>query len=198
MKTIKVLLLGGLSALLLFSSSSCTKSTAANTSAVLSDSSVVFTATIDGVNWQADSVSAVLDLAGNLNKFKLLSITGYSGTKRIVVQCADTSFVNSNDSTMSLATYTTDSLSGNGQFGYFIKTTTILQDTIWRPAGITTRGYTILSASDGVKKKVSGSFNFTTLYYAIDSTGIDTAGTKVNITNGVFKNIPYKYRGQKD
>lgn len=196
MKTIKVLLLGGLSGFLLFSISSCTKSTAANTGAP-SDSSVVFTATIDGVNWQADSVSAVLALGGDLNKIKFLNITGYSSTKRIVLQCADTSLVNSNDSTMSLATYATDSLSDNGGFGYYIKAPTVFHDTLWRPEGLATRGYTTLSASDGVKKKVSGTFNFTTRYYAIDSTGIDTVATNVNITNGVFKNIPYKYSGQK-
>jgi hypothetical protein len=194
MTTVKVLLPGVLSGLLLFFSSSCVKSTAANTSTASTDSSVVFTATIDGTNWKADSVSAFLDLAGFERNFKLLLITGYSGTQRITLQCADTSFVNSNDSTMSLATYAVDSLSGNGAFTYFIRTTTAWQDTLWRPEGFTTRGYTILSASDGVKKKVSGTFNFTTLYHAIDSTGIDTAWTKVNITNGVFKNIPYTYK----
>lgn len=197
MKTIKVLLLGSLSGFLLFCISSCTKSTAANTGGA-TDSSVVFTATIDGVNWKADSVSAVLALAGELNNFKLLNITGFSGTKRIVIQCTDTTLVNSNDSTMSLATYAVDSLSRNGGFGYYIKTATPILDSLWRPQGFTTRGYTILSASDGVKKKVSGTFNFTTRYHAIDSTGIDTAGTNVNITNGVFKNIPYKFIGHKN
>jgi hypothetical protein len=105
MKTIKVLLLALLFGNIIFLGSSCVKSASGSDTATGSaDSSAVFTATINGVDWQADSVSAVLEQLYFPQDLKLLIITGYSGTKRIIIECSDTSSVGSNDSTMSLAT----------------------------------------------------------------------------------------------
>ncbi|HWK06978.1 MAG TPA: DUF6252 family protein [Puia sp.] len=194
MKTIKSLFLGGSAGILLFIVSSCSKSNDGSTSTGTADSSAVFTATIDGTNWKADSVSALLDALDYQDKLKFLIITGYSGTKKIIIECSDTAIARSNDSTMSLATYAADSLSWNGEFQYFSRTSNSLTNNTWQQGGVASRGYTILSASDGIRKKVSGSFNFTAMMVSLDSTRIDTTLTKVNITNGVFKNIPYTYQ----
>jgi hypothetical protein len=190
MKTNKVLLLALLLGNLIFIGSSCVKS-ASETSTGSADSSALFTATINGVNWQADSVSAVLNELYFPEGLKLLIITGYSGTKRIVIECSDTSLAGSNDSTMSLETYTADSLSWNAAFEYFSRTSSALTDTLWGQGGLAIDGSATISSSDGVKKKVSGSFQFSARLFLVDSMGIDTAGSTVTITNGVFKHIPY-------
>lgn len=190
MKTNKILLLAFLLGNLIFISSSCVKS-ASDTSTGSADSSAIFTATINGVNWQADSVSAVLNQLYFPEDLKVLVITGYSDTKRIIIECSDTSSTGSNDSTMSLATYAEDSLSGNAAFEYFSRTSSALTDTLWGQGGFATGGSITLSSSDGIKKKVSGSFQFSARMYQVDSLGIDTTGPTVTITNGVFKYIPY-------
>jgi hypothetical protein len=191
MKTNKVLLLALLGNLL-FIESSCVKSASGSaTSTGSADSSAVFTATIDGVNWQADSVSAVLNQLYFPEEVKVLTITGYSSTKRIIIECTDTSLAGSNDSTISLATYAEDSLSRNAVFEYFSRTSSALTDTLWGQGGLAIDGSATISSSDGIKKKVSGSFQFSARLFLVDSMGIDTAGSTVAITNGVFKHIPY-------
>lgn len=192
MKTNKVLLLALLFGNLILIGASCVKSASgSDTSTGSADSSALFTATIDGVNWQADSVSAALNQLYFPEGLKLLIITGYSGTKRIIIECSDTSSAGSNDSTMSLATYAEDSLSRNAAFEYFSRTSSSLTDTLWVQGGLATGGSVTLSASDGIKKRVSGSFQFSARMFQIDSMGMDTSGSTVTITNGVFKHIPY-------
>jgi len=191
MKTNKILLLAFLGNLLIIEASCVKSASDSATSTGSADSSALFTATIDGVNWQADSVSAVLNQLYFPGELKMLIITGYSSSKRIIIECSDTSSAGSNDSTISLATYAEDSVSRNAAFEYFSRTSSALTDTLWGQGGLAIDGSATISSSDGVKKKVSGSFQFSARLFLVDSMGIDTAGSTVTITNGVFKHIPY-------
>jgi len=48
-----------------------------------------------------------------------------------------------------------------------------------------------VTVSDGVNKRISGTFQFNARVLSIDSTGL--AIDSVTVTAGVFKNIPYSY-----
>lgn len=157
---------------------------------MLADSTALFSATIGGTNWQTDSVTAFL-VSEVRNGDKIMTITGYTSNRVISISLRDTSIVN--DSTLTAQLYPADSNSwGNASaFAYAYDKIWVGRNLVWKQEGPSVSGQATVSSSDGVNKKITGTFSFTARTLDIDSTGLvlDT----VNVTNGVFKNIPYSY-----
>src|ERR1700738_555051 len=103
MKTRKFLLPAVLlgSACIIFS---CTKNGAGPGSAVTADTSAIFSATIGGVSWKTDTVSAVMlnsSHEGEQLREKLMTITGISANRTITIILKDATSVTASDSTFS-------------------------------------------------------------------------------------------------
>lgn len=151
-----------------------------------------FTASIAGVDWKADSVWAYLarDTAHN---FKTLTITGYGASKELTVILTDSSQTTA-DSAVSVRIYAlgASDLQHAVEFVYASTPVSIgSSDTVWSKYGLGYDGQAAVTADDASAKKVSGNFHFDAKAVTLDSTGLvmDT----VKVTNGIFKNIPYKY-----
>ena len=189
MKTIKKSWLPGLVLLcLVYGLSSCHKENL-NGSNAMSDSTVVFSATVDGVKWQTDSVSAFL-VGDPRNQAKIMTITGYTSKRVISISLRDTSSL-SNDSTMTVQQYPLESWGNASAFAYGYNRISYGPNVTWQQQGAAEDGVADVTASDGVNKRISGTFSFTAKVLIIDSTGLLT--DSVVVTNGVFKNIPYSY-----
>jgi hypothetical protein len=154
------------------------------------DTTALFSATIAGMNWQTDTVTAYLT-----NEFgdrdKIMTITGYTANKVISISIRDTSSVIANDSTLNLQEYDVNFWGSAAEFSYLNKRILYRRDSVWEQQGYAENGHATVTASDGVNKRVTGTFGFTARVITIDSTNfkIDT----VNVSNGVFANIPYSY-----
>jgi Family of unknown function (DUF6252) len=150
---------------------------------------VVFSASIAGTSWNADSVWAVLQ-NDSCHSIKIMTITGYSASRQITLLLADSSKLSS-DSTITDEDYLlTDSIN-SAIFTYLASPLALGTDTIWSTEGVGQSGQATVTAVDGSSKKVTGNFHFNAQVVTIDSTGvrIDT----LSITNGQFKNISYQY-----
>jgi len=154
----------------------------------LSDSTAVFSASINGVSWQTDSVSAFL-VGDARTDTKIITITGYTSQRVIAVSLRDTT--SSNDSTMSVQQYPLDSWGNASAFAYGNNRVFYGPNVTWQQQGSAVTGTADVTASDGVNKRISGTFSFTAKLLVIDSVGLTT--DSVTVTNGVFKNIPYSY-----
>jgi Family of unknown function (DUF6252) len=155
-----------------------------------SDSLSLFSATIDGSNWQTDSVSAFL-VNEYPNHYKIMTITGYTSNRAITISLKDTSQTGSNDSTMRAQEYDLNNQMPFAEFSYVNNWIHVGRDWVWQQQGPGYNGQATVTASDGVAKTISGSFSFTAQVLSIDSTGLDVDTVKV--TNGVFKRVPYTY-----
>ena len=160
-----------------------------NGSSTLSDSTVVFSASINGVAWQTDSVSAFL-VGDHRTHTKIITIAGYTSQRVIEISLRDTSS-GSNDSTMTVQQYPLDSWGNASAFGYGYNRIYYGSNVTWQQQGTGVAGTADVTASDGVNKRISGTFSFTARLLVIDSVGITK--DSVTVTNGVFKNIPYSY-----
>jgi hypothetical protein len=160
-----------------------------NGSSTLSDSTAVFSATINGAAWQTDSVSAFL-VGDHRSQSKIITITGYTSQRLIEISLRDTSS-GANDSTMSIQQYPLDSWGNASAFGYGYNRIVYGPNVTWQQQGTAVTGSAEVTASDGVNKRISGTFSFTARLLVLDSASITT--DSVTITNGVFKNIPYSY-----
>ncbi|MDR3711485.1 MAG: DUF6252 family protein [Puia sp.] len=156
----------------------------------VSDSSASFSATIGGVNWQTDSVTAVMghEFPGYA---KIITINGYTSGRVISISLRDTSFYTSNDSTLLTGQYIVNNHGMDAAFVYLSEKALVGRDSVWRIQGAAESGTATVTASDGIGKLISGTFNFTARVVTLDSInlGIDTLA----VSNGVFKNIPYVY-----
>lgn len=154
------------------------------------DSTALFSATIGGTSWQTDSVSAFL-VSEVHNGVKIMTITGYTSNRVITISLKDTS--TANDSTLTAQLYPADSNSrGNASaFVYGYDKIWVGRNLVWKQEGSSISGEATVSSSDGVNKKITGTFSFVAQALDIDSTGLvlDT----VNVSGGVFKNISYSY-----
>ncbi len=171
---------------------SCRKDSVSNPAQVSTvDTNALFSATIAGVYWQTDSVAAIL-----VNEFphheKIITINGYTSNKVISISLKDTSFYTSDDSTILAAQYTAGNWDKEAAFGYFSGRMALGRDSVWKQQGAAENGQVTVTASDGVNKTISGGFSFTARVFTIDS--LSLSFDTVNVSNGVFKNIPYGYR----
>ncbi len=154
------------------------------------DSLALFSATIAGANWQTDSISAFL-VNESPYHYKIMTITGYTSNRVITISLKDTSSVGSNDSTVKIQEYDINNWMPFAEFSYANNWIQIGRNYTWQQEGPGISGQATVTASDGVGKTLSGTFGFTAQVISIDSTGLDV--DTVNVTNGVFKNIPYTY-----
>lgn len=171
---------------------SCQKTGGRAASTVSStDSTAVFSASIAGTGWLADSVSATLVL-GEHEHAKILTLTGFSASKLITVSLLDTSSATVADSSVDVAQYLVGGWRTAADFAYAADKLSFRGDSVWQHVGTAQSGQASVTSVDPVVKKVSGTFNFTARVLTIDSTSlkVDT----LQITNGVFNNIPYVYK----
>jgi len=163
------------------------------------DSTALFAATIDGVSWKTDTVFAFLE-----NEFghhaKILTITGYTSKRIITVSMRDTSYTGSNDSTMAVRQYSVPQFGVGGlgdaaAFSYANNRIKVGMDSVWQQQGIGISGQASITASNGVSKKVSGTFSFKAKVIAVDSTGSGPSLVldSVTVSAGTFKNIHYTF-----
>jgi hypothetical protein len=120
-----------------------------------------------------------------------MTITGYTSNRVITISLKDTSQTGSNDSTIKLQSYAINNWKPFAAFSYSDNWIHVGRNWVWQQQGAADSGQATVTANDGIAKIISGNFSFQAVALSIDSTGlgIDT----VNVTNGVFKNIPYTY-----
>lgn len=158
----------------------------------LADTAAVFSATVGGVNWQTDSVSAFLVKQSPFGS-KIMTITGYTSNRVITVSLKDTSRTGTNDSTMAVKEYMVLPWMSTAEFSYVNNWIAIGRAYAWQQQGAAETGEATVTASNGASKTISGTFSFTAQVLSIDSTGINV--DSVQVTNGVFQNIPYTFFG---
>jgi hypothetical protein len=170
---------------------SCRKEGGRSTTNAAADTSALFSATIAGVTWQTDSVSAVMghEFPGYA---KVITINGYTSSRVISISLKDTSFYTSNDSTLLTGEYTVNNWETDAAFVYLSERALVGHDSVWRQQGAAESGNATVTSSDGVNKLISGSFSFTARLITIDSISLNM--DTLSVTNGVFKNIPYVYQ----
>ena len=188
MATKKIWLQGLLLLCFLYGLLSCRKENLNGINA-MSDSTGVFSATVDGVVWRTDSISAFL-VGDHRNHTRVMTITGYTSNRAIAISLRDTS-ATSNDSTMSVQQYPLDSWGNASAFAYGYNRIGYGPNVTWQQQGPGVTGSADVTASDGVNKRISGTFSFTARLLVIDSVGVTT--DSANVTSGVFTNIPYSY-----
>jgi len=155
------------------------------------DSTAVFSATVDGADWSTDSVSAFL-VGDDRGKFRVMTISGYTSKRVISISLRDTSS-GSNDSTMSLQQYPLESWGNASAFAYGNNRIYFGPNVTWQEQGEAISGEANVTASDGVNKRISGTFSFVARVLVIGTGGSALSMDSVHVTNGVFKNIPYSY-----
>lgn len=187
-KTTKIWLRGFVLLYFVYGLLSCRKENL-NGANTMSDSTAFFSATVGGVSWQTDSVSAFL-VGDRRNHSKVMTITGYTSKRAIAISLRDTSSI-ADDSTMGVQQYPLDSWGNASAFAYGYNRVSYGPNVTWQQQGSAVMGEATVTASDGVNKRISGTFSFTAKVLVIDSTGLLT--DSINVTNGVFKNIPYSY-----
>jgi len=188
MKTWKLFLWTFVAATPIFS---CQKVGIATTTTGTSDTSAVFSATIAGTAWTADSVSAVLIYNGQI-PYKVITMTGWSGSKLVTLTLQDSAFTSSTDSSLTVKEYTTTGWFPGTVLQYAVDTTLRNGDTAWVPQLNTETGNATVTSTSATGKTVTGTFSFTGIIFKIDSANNKTIDT-VSITNGVFKNVHYTY-----
>lgn len=168
---------------------SCAKIGIGTTATGTSDTSAVFSATIAGTAWKADSVNAVL-ITTDLSK--IITMTGWKGNKLVTLTIQDTSFSSATDSSLTVKAYSTSGWFPGTALQYAIDTTVRNGDTAWVPQLNSETGETTVTATSATGKTITGTFAFTGIICIMDSTQTMKFDT-VAITNGVFKNVPYTY-----
>lgn len=157
----------------------------------LADSTALFSASINGTTWQTDSVSGFLSCEYG-GKVRIMTITGYTSGRVISISLRDTTTTGSNDSTLAIQTYPVGAPGNASAFAYANNPVAVGRNVVWQQQGTARSGEATVTASDGVNKRISGSFQFSAKLLVVDSVGSLRADT-VSITNGVFSNIPYTY-----
>jgi hypothetical protein len=189
-KTKKAWLPGLLMLCFLYGLLSCRKENL-NGSQSSADSTAVFSAVINGTAWSTDSVSAFLvgDYRGHN---KVMDITGYTSQKVIAISLLDTT-TSGNDSTLAVQEYDFGSWGNAAGFAYASNRIKLGRDTVWQQQGEGISGLANVTASDGVNKRVSGTFSFKARVLTIDTADRTVTVDSVVVTSGVFKNIAYSF-----
>lgn len=191
MKPQKQLLFALLLAGILCRMLACQKISTIPNSAANTDSSVIFSATIKGISWTADSVAAVL-VTNDDARGKLLTISGFTANKEITISMMDSASSAFPDSSISVRQYTEGVGPETSAFLYFSDKVLVFGDSVWKYQGIAASGQANVTVSAAATKKISGSFSFSAQAITFDSTGISI--DSVTISNGLFNNIPYTYQ----
>lgn len=157
---------------------------------VPADSTALFSAFVNGVGWQTDSIYALL-AREPFDGAKVMTITGYAKGRVITVSMRDTSETASNDSTLALGRYGEGSGSETAAFAYSYNLIQAGRDFMWQQQGVSSAGQATVTACDGANRKLSGNFNFTVRTVTIDSTRL--VADSVQVTGGVLRNITYTY-----
>src|SRR5882757_1705476 len=114
-KTTKIWLQGLVLLCSLYTLLSCRKENL-NGSHMAGDSTALFSAVVDGVEWKTDSVSAFL--AGDYRgQARIMTITGYTSKRVISISLRDTSS-GANDSTMTVQQYPLENWGTASAFAY--------------------------------------------------------------------------------
>src|SRR5579859_1425981 len=125
---------------------SCQKSVdkGSATSTSSSDSSALFSATIGGTGWSADSVIAVLvrDDDGG----KIMTLRGFSADTQIVVLLQDTSVTTATDSSLGVHEYAVGSVWPGAEFSYLSDPIRIHRDSVWQNNGVAQSGEATVTA----------------------------------------------------
>lgn len=187
-KTIKIRLAGMALLCALYSLVSCRKENL-NGNNSTTDSTAVFSATINGVDWKTDSVSAFL-VGDHRSHSKVMAITAYTSKTAISINLQDTT-TTGNDSTMAVQEYALGDWGNASAFAYANDKVQVGRNLVWQQQGEGVSGVANVTASDGVNRLVSGTFQFNARVLSIDSLGLTV--DSVMVTNGVFRNIPYSY-----
>ncbi|MBN8850953.1 MAG: hypothetical protein BGO55_29360 [Sphingobacteriales bacterium 50-39] len=187
-KTIKIRLAAVALLCALYSLVSCRKENL-NGNSRTTDSSAVFSAMINGVEWKTDSVSAFL-VGDYRDHSKVMAITAYTSQKAISINLQDTT-TTGNDSSMTVQQYALGGWGDASAFAYANGKIQVGRNLVWQQQGEAVSGVANVTVSDGVNKRISGTFQFNARVLSIDSTGL--AIDSVTVTAGVFKNIPYSY-----
>lgn len=153
------------------------------------DSAIVFSATINGMEWKTDSVSAFL-VGYYRGHSKVMAITGYTSQRIISINIQDTT-TGGNDSTLAVGPYDLGDWGNASAFAYANNRIEVGRNIVWQQQGEGVDGVASVTASDGENRLVSGTFQFTARVLSLDSTGV--AIDSVTVTNGVFRNIPYNF-----
>ena len=153
------------------------------------DPTVSFSATIGGTAWQTDSVSAFL-VGYPRDHSRIITITGYTSKRVISISLRDTSSLG-NDSTLAVQTYPLEDWGNASAFAYGYNRVGYGPNATWQQQGPGISGEANVTASDGVEKRISGSFSFRARLLVMDPTGwhVDS----VDVTNVLFEHIPYSY-----
>jgi hypothetical protein len=189
MKTTKTWLAGIVLFAALYSLVSCRKENL-NGNNSSTDSTAVFSATINGVEWKTDSVSAFL-VGDHRSQVKVMAITAYTSQRAISISLQDTT-TTGNDSTLAAQQYALGDWGIASAFAYANDRVQVGRNMAWQQEGEAVSGLADVTASDGVSKRVSGTFQFNARVLSVDSTG-GLVVDSVTVTNGIFKNISYSY-----
>jgi len=119
-----------------------------------------------------------------------MAITAYTSKRAIAINLQDTT-TTGNDSTMAVQQYALGDWGNASAFAYANDKVQIGRNLVWQQQGEGISGVANVTASDGAKRLVSGTFQFNARVLSIDSIGLTI--DSVTVTNGVFKNIPYSY-----
>lgn len=155
----------------------------------MNDSTVNFSAVIGGTAWQTDSVSAFL-VGYPRDRSRIMTITGFTSKRVISISLRDTSN-SGNDSTLAVQSYPLEDWGNASAFAYGYNRIGYGPNTTWQQQGPGISGQASVTVSDGIGKRLSGTFSFRARLLVIDSTGwhVDS----VDVTNGVFQHVPYSY-----
>jgi hypothetical protein len=123
-----------------------------------------------------------------------MTITGYGKKRLISISLKDTalSAVGSNDSTLAVQSYAVGGWGNASAFQYGYNMMVYGPNVVWQQEGNAVSGNVAVTAADGVKKLISGTFEFSAKAWSVDSVGTVSAGT-MQVSSGVFKNVHYTY-----
>jgi|GEM_PF-870957 len=158
----------------------------------LADSTALFSASINGTAWQTDSVSGFLSCEYG-SQIRVMTITGFTANRVISISLRDTTTSGSNDSTLAIQAYQVGDWGNASAFGYAYNPILLGRNLIWQQQGSARVGQAVVTASDGVNKRISGSFQFTARLLEVDSATGGLRTDTVSVSGGVFSNIPYTY-----
>jgi len=147
-----------------------------------------FQANINGAVWAPDTMSNTITY-NSTNKTKTFTLTGTKDQKQIIMNVILSNA--SNTPGFTIGTYNVDTVAVS-----VIYNTQVLQNGqyVFLQHGKVSAGSGIIkvTAVDSTAKKITGTFNFYSRSFGVDSTGNPTT-TIDNILGGEFTNLPYTF-----
>jgi len=168
----------------LFMIESCKKDTITGTAYTTKP----FQANINGSVWAPDTISNTITY-NSANKTKTFTLTGTRDQKQIIMDVILSNA--SNTPGFTVGTYNVDTVAVSIRYN-----TQVLQNGqyVFLPHGKVSAGsgVIIVSSIDSAAKKITGTFNFYSRSFGVDSTG-NTTTTIDNILGGEFTSLPYTF-----